>query len=85
MTTYRSPAGKELIIVQENAKDNIDILILDIPNKTGTTIVKGVLATICEAKNAHTQITFVKNKKFYNVMTYKMIKDDLIKIAESLQ
>jgi len=85
MTVYKSPSGKELIITQGNSEDNADGPLPNIVNKTSTAKVKGVDAAICEAKNGYTQVVFIKNKKFYNIMGYKMSKVDLIKIAESLQ
>ena len=85
MTVYKSPSGKELIITQGNSEDNADGPLPNIVNKTSTAKVKGVDAAICEAKNGYTQVVFIKNKKLYNIMGYKMSKAELIKIAESLQ
>jgi len=85
ITEYKSSSGKDLMIVQGNAYEYKGSTSYDIINKTGTTKVKGVDAVICEAKGGFTQITFIKDKKFYNVLSSKMTKEELIKIAESLK
>ena len=82
---YKSSLGKELRVVQGNSLDDTDITTRDIINKTGTRKVKGVNAVICEAEGGYTQVIFIKDKKFYNVMGLKMNKEELIQIAESLQ
>lgn len=87
ITDYKSASGKTLSLIQGNASDNIDSSSeqSNIVNKTGTAKVKGVDAIICEANGGYTQVTFIKDKVFYNVVGYKINKEDLIKIAESLE
>lgn len=84
-TYYKSPSGKELVIIQGGAEKTQDGTLFNIANKTRTTKVKGVDATICEVNGGRTQVIFVKNGKFYNVMGYKMSLEELTKIAESLK
>lgn len=87
ITDYKSPSGKTLSIIQGTVSDNLDSSSKqsNIVNKTGTAKVKGVDATICETNGGYNQVIFIKDKVFYNVVGYKIDKNDLIKIAESLE
>lgn len=87
ITNYQSSSGQTLMIIQGTLPKGIDTFaeISNIENKTGTTKIKGVGATICESNGGYTQITFINDNIFYNIVGYKLDKEYLIKIANSLQ
>ncbi|MFT8312867.1 MAG: DUF4367 domain-containing protein [Clostridium sp.] len=85
-TNYRSPSGKKLTLIQSTTPPNMDSISKEnIENKTSTTKVKGVDAIICEAKGGYTQVIFIRDRVTYNVVGYEINKEDLIKIADSLE